>query len=38
MTLFAEQVAPALRHASAKQFSEEYPDRHFVSPAAEGMH
>ena len=38
MKLFAEQVAPALRHASLKQFSEEYPDRNFASPAVEGMH
>ena len=38
MKLFSEQVAPALRHASLKQFSEEYADLKVEPVAAEGVH
>jgi alkanesulfonate monooxygenase SsuD/methylene tetrahydromethanopterin reductase-like flavin-dependent oxidoreductase (luciferase family) len=37
MKLFAEQVAPALRHASMKQFTSEYPGVN-VEQAAEALH
>ena len=37
MKLFAEQVAPALRHHSLTQFSREYPGIN-VEPAAEAVH
>jgi hypothetical protein len=37
MKLFAEQVAPALRHASLKQFTGEYPGVNFEQ-AAEALH
>jgi hypothetical protein len=37
MKLFAEGVAPALRQASLKQFTSEYPGVN-VEPAAEALH
>jgi len=37
MKLFAEQVAPALRHDSLKQFTKEYPGAN-LEPAAETLH
>jgi alkanesulfonate monooxygenase SsuD/methylene tetrahydromethanopterin reductase-like flavin-dependent oxidoreductase (luciferase family) len=37
MKLFAEQVAPALRHASLKQFTDEFPGAN-VEQSAEAIH
>jgi hypothetical protein len=37
MKLFAEKVAPALRHDSLKQFTTEYPGVNFES-SAEALH
>jgi hypothetical protein len=37
MKLFAEQVAPALRHASLKQFTDEFPGAN-VEQSAEALH
>jgi hypothetical protein len=37
MKLFAEKVAPTLRQASLKQFSEEYPGMNFEQ-SAEAVH
>jgi len=37
MKLFAEKVAPALRHASLNQFTEEYPGINFEQ-SAEAIH
>jgi hypothetical protein len=37
MKLFAERVAPALRHASLKQFTDEFPGVN-VEQSAEALH
>jgi hypothetical protein len=37
MKLFAEKVAPALRHVSVKQFTEEYPGIN-IEQSAEAIH